>query len=180
MPLAEQVAMQSESTRLYRPQDPSLGERSEQIYMRFEDAWKEWVRGGPPIEPYLAEVTEAERPVLLPELLRLDVQLRGRLGDRPTPEEYRGRLPGHAELIDDVFAEMGTVVFGAGSSSEMGAVAPGLSRATHGRRFRILRFHARGGLGRVHVAHDEELHREVALKEIQECYADDPNSRARF
>jgi serine/threonine-protein kinase len=47
-------------------------------------------------------------------------------------------------------------------------------------RFRILRPHARGGLGEVFVALDEELSREVALKQIQDRYAGDPESRARF
>jgi serine/threonine protein kinase/Tfp pilus assembly protein PilF len=54
------------------------------------------------------------------------------------------------------------------------------SQANTVRRFRILKLHARGGLGQVSVAHDDELHREVALKEIQHRYADDPDSRDRF
>jgi tetratricopeptide (TPR) repeat protein len=47
-------------------------------------------------------------------------------------------------------------------------------------RYRPLRFHARGGLGEVLVALDEEFGREVALKCIQEPFADDPESRRRF
>ena len=60
------------------------------------------------------------------------------------------------------------------------ATLPVGQTTSEGVRFRILRPHARGGLGEVSVARDTELNREVALKQIQSKYADDPNSRARF
>jgi len=47
-------------------------------------------------------------------------------------------------------------------------------------RFRKIRLHAEGGLGRIYLATDTELNRTVALKEIKECYASDSNSQSRF
>jgi eukaryotic-like serine/threonine-protein kinase len=47
-------------------------------------------------------------------------------------------------------------------------------------RFRVVRLHARGGLGQVYLARDNELGRQVALKEILTDKAANPELRARF
>jgi WD40 repeat protein/tetratricopeptide (TPR) repeat protein/tRNA A-37 threonylcarbamoyl transferase component Bud32 len=56
---------------------------------------------------------------------------------------------------------------------------PAAERAGKG-RFTVLRPHARGGLGQVSLARDEDLNREVALKEIRPEHYDNPAARERF
>ncbi len=60
------------------------------------------------------------------------------------------------------------------------ASAEALPPDAAGPRFRILRYHAEGGYGQVLIARDEELHREVAFKELKSRYADNPLVRSRF
>src|SRR5262245_35070768 len=62
-----------------------------------------------------------------------------------------------------------------GSGQKASASSPACPR-----RYPPIRLHARGSLGQVHVARDDELNREVAVKELQDHCADDLDSRLRF
>ncbi|HEX5269935.1 MAG TPA: serine/threonine-protein kinase [Gemmataceae bacterium] len=96
-----------------------------------------------------------------------------------SPDSIRDRL---RQVADPDLAASLAHVPAPGPADRYATLAPSVvgEPSQLGLRFRVLRPHARGGLGEVFVAFDEELHREVALKEIQGRHADDPQSRARF
>ncbi len=94
---------------------------------------------------------------------------------------YRTQLPSGTEMGTEATPTMPPESSGTPSGASRGA---GLQEYATGPaaslRFQVLRPHAKGGLGQVSVAEDTELHREVALKEIQPAYAGDMHSRSRF
>ncbi len=96
----------------------------------------------------------------------------------------RSTMHGELEEVDDVdlHSLLATAVNdGTQTSDGSEATVTFHERGQRGSsdRFRVLRFHAQGGLGEVFIARDEELGREVALKRIRDR-ADTPDSRSRF
>src|SRR5262245_24254910 len=81
--------------------------------------------------------------------------------DRLPPSSEQVAVPGTGERATAVAPAAGPA-----GASLLSSPLPAESR------YRALRFHARGGLGEVHIAEDTELHREVALKRIQDRHAD--------
>ncbi|HEY7428643.1 MAG TPA: serine/threonine-protein kinase [Gemmataceae bacterium] len=182
--------------------------RLEETCCRFEEDWQAGRR--PYLEDFLAEAGGAERMALLRELFRLDLYYRRRAGEDPSPEEYETRFPEATAVLQEAFApaagidwlqsrqELATIAdperTGGPEDPDLLPLVPeeeyrghqgavplkeGTGEATPG-RYRVLRFHAAGGLGEVYVAEDTELHREVALKEIKRQHADGRDARSRF
>jgi eukaryotic-like serine/threonine-protein kinase len=150
--------------------------RIEEVCDRFEAAWRAAASSGqrPRMEDYVGDPSTPEHAVLLCELAVLDIAYRRMAGEHPNVAEYRARFPNlDTAKLARLLARQGPQEPGATIDQPPSRTAPGL-------RYRILRPHARGGLGEVFVALDQELHREVALKEIKEDRAHDAVSRSRF
>src|SRR5262245_12103887 len=121
----------------------------------------------------------------LDELLLRWEELQER-GQTPTAEELCRDCPELAASLAErirLLHNMGAA-FGTGptgpcppQAEEAGIVGEAVVTQS---QYRVARFHARGGLGEVWVAHDEGLHRDVALKRIQPAHGQVPDRRHRF
>jgi len=80
-------------------------------------------------------------------------------GDQPTA------VGKHADTQADYFQTQGPAAW---------------SYSPQQQRFTVLRLHQQGGLGRLMIARDGELNREIALKEILPALADSEDNRRRF
>jgi len=146
--------------------------RIEGVCDQFAQAWLSGQR--PRIEDYLPQLPERAQRELLEELLRTEILLRRSDDEAVSAGDYAVRFPTHRSAIDRALKWSEPSLGSSQKSGRETGSRPGKNR------FRILRAHARGGLGEVFLAKDTELNRDVALKEIQDRHARNPESRSRF
>ena len=150
-------------------------ERIDDRCAEFEHRWQ--ANEPRTIESVLSEetaaATEAEREVLLAELVVLEIDYRRRRGDKPTKQEYLDRFPDHEQAIQDALHD---------DDKPSGAFAP----PTVGRlselfpALEIIELLGAGGMGAVYKVRQQGLDRIVALKILPEEFAHDVKFALRF
>jgi serine/threonine protein kinase/formylglycine-generating enzyme required for sulfatase activity len=139
-----------------------------------------------------------ERHKVVLELIEAECELRRRSDTAMAIDEYCRRFPQYASELPLRLSTLRDRDLAEGTSATRVTASPAdqslvstlppppaawgrlASWTRPAKRYRRIRFHAKGGIGEVHLAEDGELRREVALKRIQGQFSDDPECRRRF
>jgi serine/threonine-protein kinase len=163
---------------------PSMAERVDAVCDKFEADWRAGQR--PRVEDYMADSSEAEHSELLRRLVEVDIEYRRQQGERPSAEEYQARFP----TLDPAFlasAIAAPPVRPATRSAE-GTTTPPLQNGpadplqlqAESGRYSLAEEIGHGGMGVVLRAHDDRLHRDLAVKVLDEKYREEPAVIRRF
>ena len=167
----------------------------ELVLIDLEFGWKQALApksSGPMVEAYIARFPKLNRREVCLRLLRYEYELRSKSGAAPSLDEYRARFPAWVATGRELVTAQGDVsrTLGAagpsGGSSDVALWGDGhvlvstTESGTASARYSLTRLHAEGGLGRIWVARDGSLERDVALKELKPQTAQDAGAWRRF
>lgn len=150
----------------------SLGARIDLVCSRFESAYRAGER--PRIEDLLAGWHELDQPVLLRELLLLDIHYRKQSENPPSYDEYAQRFPDQLDVVADALQDARGVTDRTNNSPSALTVGSTLGE------YEVVEQIGAGGMGEVYKCRHRRMRRLVAVKTLHSTLLDSSAAIRRF